>query len=405
MRKKRVIFVDDDQNVLAGIQNALRRQRHRWEMVFAPGGAAALMEMERAPADVIVTDMRMPIMDGAALLHEVRERYPATARIVLSGHAERESVLRALPVAHQYLSKPCNGETLVRVIERTCQVQEVLFDRQVKELVGKLDKLPPPPRAYLEIQQAMTGPDARPAEVAAIVERDPAMATKVLELVNSAYFGLARNVTAIGDAVTYLGVEILKALALSAHVFTALERSAIEGFRLEEIQRSSLLVACLAKRFRVDAKAGDTAFTAAIVHDVGKIVLAIGLEERFAETVRLARESRRPFHVVEQERFGKTHAQVGAYLLGAWGLPFSIIEAVAYHHTPGLAPEGCDRALLAAVHVADALVDCSGGGHQGCSGDEAPDRAFLAHAGLLEELARWRALAEAEGVGPAPSSP
>jgi YesN/AraC family two-component response regulator len=114
---RRVLFVDDDQYILDGLQNLLRKQRSRWDMCFALGGAAALELFAAAPFDVIVSDMRMPGMDGAELLAHVRERYPAARRIVLSGYAEPAAVQRALEVAHQFLSKPCRAPDLIDAID------------------------------------------------------------------------------------------------------------------------------------------------------------------------------------------------------------------------------------------------------------------------------------------------
>ena len=116
----RILFVDDQQQVLDSLRDALRPQRHEWEMLFATSGADALAELERAPCDVVVSDMRMPGMDGAALLGHVEHSHPAAIRIVLSGSTEREVVMRAAAVAHRLLAKPCDVEELVRVVTRSC---------------------------------------------------------------------------------------------------------------------------------------------------------------------------------------------------------------------------------------------------------------------------------------------
>src|SRR6266545_6839404 len=114
--KKRILFVDDEPAILKGLQNLLFRDRPRWEMVFANSGELAVRELAKAPFDVVVSDIRMPGMDGATLLNHVKDRYPTTARIMLSGHAEREAIVRALPALQQLLSKPCNAQTLRRAI-------------------------------------------------------------------------------------------------------------------------------------------------------------------------------------------------------------------------------------------------------------------------------------------------
>jgi HD-like signal output (HDOD) protein len=380
--KKRILFVDDELAVLDGLQNLLRKQRSRWDMVFAPSGARALEELERAPFDVIVSDLRMPGMDGSQLLQRVKELHPGVARIVLSGHAEREMMVRALPVAHQFLSKPCDAEYLRVVIERTCNLQALLGDDAIKRVVGKLDKLPSVPGAYWELTRAVAAPDVKLADVAPIVERDPAMAVKVLQLVNSEYFGLSQPVMSIRHAVTYLGAELLKGLALTASVFATVDHEP-PGFSLERLQQEALLAARIARRMIGEGPAVEEAFTAAIVRDIGKLALALELPELYAQVLTGTASGARV--EAEQRTLGVTHAQVGAWLLGLWGLPFPIVEAVAYHHEPGRVAEG-SREVLAAVHVADVLV----------TGDGPLDHAFLERAGLLSRLSRWQAIADEE---------
>ena len=142
MTSLHVLFVDDEQAILDGLRNSLRKERKRWDMTFALGGQQALEEMKKTPADVVITDMRMPGMDGAELLRHIQRDFPAAARIVLSGQAERESIMRALPVTHQFLHKPCDGETLRAVIEQTHALHKLMQNPALTALVGKLERIP-----------------------------------------------------------------------------------------------------------------------------------------------------------------------------------------------------------------------------------------------------------------------
>jgi HD-like signal output (HDOD) protein len=392
--RKRILFVDDEAQVLAGLQDLLRRHRRDWEMMFATGAEAALGEMAKTPFDVVVSDMRMAGMDGAELLRRVQQEYPSVARIVLSGYADRDVMVRALPVAHQFLNKPCDARELQLVIDRACGLQALLHDRATRDLVGKLDKLPSAPRCYLELTRAVTTLEGGLGAVAAIVERDPAMSAKVLQLVNSGYLGNGQRVTSVQRAVIYLGVDLIQGLALNAEVFSTMTLPPVEEFSLEAVQEQSFLTARIAKQLVADPRRGEEAFAAAIVHDIGKPILALVMPDRFATVIRTAREQRRPSADVEREMLGVTHAEIGAYLLGAWGLPMSIVEAVAYHHTPAKA-RMVTKDVLAAVHVADALVSAHRAG--GVSkAEDLIDRAFLADAQLLDSLPHWRDLAAAE---------
>jgi HD-like signal output (HDOD) protein len=388
MTLRRILFVDDEVSVLEGLQNTLRKQRRIWDMVFAPGGQAALTEMAKAPFDVIVSDMRMPGMDGPALLQEVRNRYPGVARIVLSGQADREAVLRAIPVAHQFLTKPCDAEVLRAVIERTGNLQTILQDETSRRLVGRLDKLPSVAASYWALTKALMQPEIGLAEIADIMEEDPAMSAKVLQLVNSAYFGFAHRVTSIHQAVMYLGVELLRGLLLTARAFALMGTESVEGFSLDQLQAHSVLTGRAAARFLTNPQMVEEAFTAGILHDVGQIVLALGFPDRFGGVRQAAREGRRPLQEIEKEILGVTHAEVGAYLLGVWGLPFSIVEAVAFHHCPSLVTEGA-RDVLAAVHVADALVEARDEGLDP-GAPNGLDIAFLEAGGWAAGLPRWR---------------
>ncbi|MBL9038234.1 MAG: HDOD domain-containing protein [Archangium sp.] len=393
--RPRILFVDDDRGVLDGLQNILRKHRHQWDMVFVLGGEAALDELQRASFDVVVSDMRMPGIDGPAVLRKVKDAHPGAARIVLSGNADPEAVARALPVTHQFMSKPCDAAVLRDLIDRTCRLSQLLRGEAIRRVVGRLDTLPSAPAAYWELTQAVANPDTSIDDLARIVQRDPAMSVKVLQLVNSAYFGLARRMTSIQEAVAYLGVELLKSLALTVHVFERMEQKHLdlEGFSVSVMQERALLTARVAKRVVTDAKCADEAFTAGLVHDIGKMIMAVGLPEQFIESIRVARATGQPLHVVEKELVGASHAEVGAYLLGVWGLPFSIVEAVANHHEPQAIQQG-SRAVLTALHVADVLVAAV------CAGDDAPERGldavFLEQVGGLGKVARWVAIAREE---------
>jgi putative nucleotidyltransferase with HDIG domain len=397
---KRILFVDDDVNVLDGLRNVLRKQRRVWEMVFAVGGTAALEEMKGGPFDVVVSDMRMPGMDGAGLLQIVKDTYPGTARIVLSGHAERDAVMRALPVAHQYLSKPCDVDQLTAVIERTCALQAILHSEAIRAMVSHLDALPLAPRTYWQITQAAGNEDASLAEIGTIVEQDPALVAKVLQLVNSAYFGLAQQITSATLAVQYLGLELIKGLALAEHMFT-LTVPENAGLSLEDQRQHSLLTARLAKTIANDTKRAEDVFTAAMVHDVGKLILACGRPALYARVVQLSKDRSRQCHLLEQNAFGASHAEVGAYLLGVWGLPLPIVEAVAFHHEPERAATA-DRRVVASVHAADVVVDGICGGDDDSAITARLDVAFLASAGITPDVAGWRAFVTAGGAGDTP---
>jgi HD-like signal output (HDOD) protein len=387
---KRILFVDDEPHILDGLRNLLRKQAKQWEMVFAQGGAAALEEFKKEPFDVVVSDMRMPGIDGAALLAKVKELYPASARIILSGHAERESVVRALPVAHQFLSKPCDATLLREVIDRACQLQKLLHNASIRSVVGSLEKLPSTPQVYWQLTDAASRPEATLDDFSEIVEQDPAMTAKVLQLVNSSYFGLPQKLASVRQAVGYLGINLLRSLALSAHAFGEMGENSSHLISLEKLQRHALQTARLAKRMVRDPHQAGEAFTAALVHDVGRIVLAMGVPDIIEETLRRSVAENRRIADIERELLGVCHAEVGAYLLGVWGLPLTIVEAVAYHHEPSQAAAGASLSL-AAVHVADALLGDESGARKDGDSPLALDMEFFERSPFARRLDEFRA--------------
>ncbi len=390
---KRILFVDDESQILEGLQNLLRKNRRQWDMKFALGGEAALEELAKSPFDVVVSDMRMPRMDGAELLQRVKELYPSIARIVLSGQADASLSMRAVAVAHQFLNKPCDANQLQTVIERTCKLQALLQDEVLREVVGALDSIPSVPRTYLELRDAAANPKWSMAEVTATIEKDPAMTAKILQLVNSAYFGISQPVTSIQQAISYLGIELLKGLALNVHVFSQANNNALGSLTLDEMQAHAFLTAQLARRFGNNPKHCEEAFTVGILHDIGQIVLMLGMNARYEQVLHITHTTDRALQTVEQEFLSTTHAKVGAYLLGMWGLPFSIVETVAFHHDLQSITEG-SRELLGIIHVAETFAKCMNHVPPVKIADAPLNKQFLSDAGLLERLPKWREIAE-----------
>jgi HD-like signal output (HDOD) protein len=394
---KRVLFVDDDQNVLDGLKCRLRSYRTRWDMTFANGGQEALRHLDAAPFDVVVSDVQMPQMGGLAVLTHVRDRSPATARIVLSGATEPEVARRLATVAHQFLSKPCEPARLESVIERACRLQETLHDPALQALVTGIGQLPALPDLYLELTRMLAEPDVSMNEVAALIRKDVAITANVLHVVNSAFFGLPIAVQDVDAAVRYLGAEIVRSLVLMIEVFKMPGGSdPIEGWRPERIQRHSLAVARTAKRLVSDPKASQNAFVAGMLHDVGLLVLMSKIPERLRHAVAAAKARGLPFEAVEADASGITHAEIGAYLLGLWGLPLTIVESVAFHHRVSELPKDLDA--LGAVRMAVALVD-EIDGDDGFGPHETRTQTAVACAEALGSVARlpaWRDIAAEE---------
>ncbi len=389
--KRRILFVDDEPQVLEGLRHRLHRQRARWELRFVQSGPEALELLAREAVDVIVSDMRMPQMDGAALLRRVQEEHPRVVRIVLSGHAELETALRAVPVAHQFLTKPSEAGVIEEVIERACALQAVIGDESVRRVVGRIERLPSLPRVYQQLVAALARESVQAEELARVVEQDMAICAKTLQIVNSAFFRLSRSISRIEEAVRYLGFNALKQIVLAVEIFEDHAVRGLPALELEALQAHALAVGRLAAAL-VERPQREDGFVAGLLHDLGRLVLLAELPDQCQAALVRAAAERCPLQVAEAEVLGTTHAEVGGYLLGLWGLPYPIIEAVASHHAP--ARVACAAlGLVGAVHVADALVHETRPGATVGAGPDAIDLGYLAAVGATAELAGWRELA------------
>ncbi len=357
MSRKKVLFVDDDQFVLDGLKRTLRAMRGQWEMSFASSGKMALEIMAEQPVDVIVTDMRMPVMTGSELLQETMRKYPKTARVVLSGHSDINVVMQAVLPAHQYLAKPCSSEKIRDAIEKVLKVRSFIQDESVQSIVSRISSLPAVPDIYQRVLDELSKTEPSLRKIGEIIAKEVGMSAKLLKLVNSCFFGFYRPITSPEQAVNLLGVNVLKALILSVHVFSVYDFSRVLGFSLNRLWNHCLTTARLAeevgKMEGLSGKDADACFVSGLFHDLGKLVLASQLPEEYNTVLEKVRHEKKPVHEAEQEVMGAGHAGVGAYLIGLWGMPDPVVEAIAFHHGPFISSHSFQP--LTAVHVANIL--------------------------------------------------
>ena len=301
---KRVVFVDDEALVLEALRDRLRAHRKRWDMHFVQDAQAALDALADARTDVVVTDVRMPKGGGIELLKQIRQEHPHVVRIVLSGDTGLKNAFAAVPVAHQWLTKPCSGDLLETTIERTCGLYDLLHNESLQEIVGGADTLPSLPKVYAELARTLADPRACAKHVAAVVEKDMAMCAKVLQLANSSFFGPKQRIVSLEGAVSYLGTTMIRSLILCAEVFRVFEAAKVDARSLEHLQAHALKTAQLAARLTTTHNGVEHFFAAGVLHDVGKLVLATSVAERFETILRAEAGIELPFQVVEEEILG-----------------------------------------------------------------------------------------------------
>ena len=390
----RLLFVDDESSILDGLRRLLRPMRDEWEVFTADGGLAALALLESTPMDVVVSDMRMPGIDGAQLLEAVRNHYPHMVRLVLSGQSDQETLLRSIGPVHQYLSKPCDLTLLKAAVSRSCALRAAINDPAVTDFAGEIISLPTLPALYLKILACLRSPEPSFARIGEIVAQDIGMSARVLQLVNSSIFGSSRTITAPGEAVSLLGVDAVRMMILAVEMVSHSTGAHVGGVCQNTLWQHSLMVANLAKQIaqaeRQSTDLCNAAFSAGLMHDCGKLVLAHHVPVQYRAFMSDDQRPWRDIETSERGAIGVSHANIGGYVLSLWGLPDSLIEAVVFHHRPSDCPAD-GFTPLTAVHVAEAFQDDAS---PNISADTLPlDGDYLARLGLSHRIPEWTAIA------------
>lgn len=243
-------------------------------------------------------------MDGATLLRHVQQRFPSVVRIVLSGHTELEAAFRAVPIAHQFLSKPCKADCLKQVLERACQLQTLMDDERVRAVIGGVVDLPARPEVFAKLSATLAKEDSSVAEVAQIVERDLGISSKILRVVNSAFFGAGTPVKTVQAAVMRLGTAMIRDLVLSVEIFKDADLVAATGFSAEALHTHALAVGRIAKEIVGNGRMGEDAFLAGLLHDCGQLICASRMPDQFRQVGAAMTQSGRPRDELEYEMNG-----------------------------------------------------------------------------------------------------
>ncbi|MBU1948861.1 MAG: HDOD domain-containing protein, partial [Candidatus Eisenbacteria bacterium] len=358
-KESNIIFVDDEPRVLDGIRRMLRPKRNDWKMVFVTGGPEALDLMGQTPFDVIVSDMRMPGMNGVELLNHVRRQFPQTIRIAFSGQASKEMALRCAGPVHQFIPKPTDAKMLIDTIEGACSLHSHLSITSLKVGISQLESLPSLPRPYRALFDQTITPSTPLDQIANVIANDLGLSSKILQLANSAFFSTDARVSKISDAVHQIGFEAIKDLVHTVGILRPIQDDSPVIPHLEEIWHHSLTVADLARRIAAYENAAsnvqDDAYLAGMLHNIGALVLATLFPDSytFGQVSKILDIS--SGGIAEQVPLETPYAEVGTYLLGLWGFADSILDATAYHHNPS-ASSTCEFGPLAAVHVARAIL-------------------------------------------------
>lgn len=394
---KTILFVDEEHFARKALKRSFRDMRDEWEMRFAgtPEEGLAVLAGERV--DVLVTEVVFTHQSGIEFLYKVKAEYPQPVRIIMSGYVDQTVILKSVDLVHQFLSKPCDHAELKATIIKAIFVRDLLAQEPLKKVVAGIDSLPSLPSLYTELVNELRSEDASIQKVGDIISRDISFTAKLLKTVNSSFFGLPQRVTDPARAVGLLGLDLVQSIVLASGTFDKFKGLKFKGFSIEQLWDHALLTAMtariLAREAGFENREIETAFLAGLLHDIGKLLLAAHLPEQFQAVLLLMNAGTRHHSMASAEMatLGTTHAAIGAYLLGLWGLPDPIVQATAYHHSPGtMSVRGIGFPGL--VHVANAFAQAGPALSDTAHVLDGLDYHYLEESGLLGDLSQWQAI-------------
>lgn len=346
---KKLLFVDDEKQILRSLNRLFMDTEY--EVFIADSGACALEILANEKIDLLVTDMRMPVMDGVELLERVKSLYPNVLRIILSGYSEKNTILTALQknLAKLYIMKPWDNDALLAVIDHIFETEGILSDQKLLQLINTMDELPALKNTYHEIMRLLDQ-GAEIGKIAIAIEKDPAIATKILHIINSAFYEVKTG--NIKQAITLLGLSTTKNIVLATSVIDAFAMKGAYSAQLEVLWKHSFICSqilnIIYEKF-LHKKLAEIESAAGILHNIGRALLLKIFREKYSVVFD---QENKPVDLlkVEIENVAVTHQQVGAYLLKWWEIPYPIVEVALYHHTPFF-PGIVNKELVCAVHL------------------------------------------------------
>ncbi len=348
----KVMLIDDEHHALHSLKRTLLETDPSLKISLLTNGKEALDQLVWDVHDVVITDLWLPGIDGVSLLEQVQKACPSAIRILVDGHSDDATLFKSLHVAHQVVRKPLDSKLLWSLVCQTAKLLPLVSSETMRKVLGGVSKLPSAPRLYRELSTLLQRTNCSIDDMVKLISRDPAITAKLLQLANSAFFTRRSKTVELRAAVVRLGINTIRNLLLGVELFEpgSLLAKAI-GRELDAAQQNALNLAQMAERLaRGTALAGD-AFVAGLLADIGQVVFLMTLGSQWRDCRSDAKLHARPLHEVELEYFGVSHAEVGGYLLGLWGLPYSVVEAVANHHRP--------ERIIAPLYSASAIAAIS----------------------------------------------
>jgi len=388
--KKNILFVDDEENILKGLRRMLMRKRREWNMIFAAGGEEALTRCRQADIDIIVTDMRMPVMDGLELLTRIMEENPEIIRFVLSGQAEKDVVFGVIKAAHRFLSKPHNSDLMKEKIERVLNARDMISKRRLAGLIAGPDPVRTTYKSLLEMKNELKKDDPDILTIKRIVKSDMVIAAAFMKFASSGFFMERAPEVDPQKIIDTIGIDTIKELVQKYDNFSSFRGESPEDNAADVISDHSVIISRTSRKIAAgvtdDPKLISESGIAGLLHDIGRNIF-LSFEENGGSFIDIIKdEFSDEFVDFERNTVCSTHGTAGAVLGTLWGYPESIIRALMYHHNPSDSNSSCFECLTA-VHVAESLAGERNGNRENCL-----DTEYLRNLRLDNKIKEWQKL-------------
>lgn len=348
---KKILFVDDEVPILRSLNRLFMDTEY--EVFTAGSGEEALEILADEKIDLVITDMRMPVMDGYQLLEKIKELHPNTLRIILSGYSEKNTILAALQknIAKLYILKPWDNNKLILLVDQIFETENILRDSNLLSLITNADELPTLKSSYQQIMELIDN-DADLVKIASAIERDHSVATKILHIINSAFYEVKTG--SVKHAIAFLGLSSIRNILLATSIVDSFNMNGIYGARLEMLWNHSFMcskIVTIIYGKLLNKKLSESESSAGLLHNIGIVLLLKIFPEKYIQIFHRAEKEKTSLLQIEQESLHVTHQQAGGYLLKWWELPYPIVEAALYHHTP-FATGIINKELIYVVNIA-----------------------------------------------------
>ena len=350
---KAILFVDDEEHIL----KALRRlfAQTEYEVFFATSGRGALEIVAAEKIDLIISDMRMPEMDGYQLLKQVKTQYPAIMRVILSGYSDEQEIIKAIQdgSSRMYLMKPWDNEEFLTVIDRLLALKDLFASKNLLAVMNSLNRLPTLPTIYARIC-SLIEENAGAESIAAVIEEDPVITVRILQITNSVLYG--KKTGSVKEAIVFLGLANIKNIVLSVSILNSVHIEHNSHFTQDLLWRhvtlSNHIVQLIYKKL-LHKKLPSISSAAGLLHDIGRLILLQYFPQQYQEITDQANtNSTISICDLENNCLNISHEEMGGFLLNWWGMPQPIIEAALFHHAPSDV-RVINRELVSVVHLAD----------------------------------------------------